>query len=246
MNPLANEDKIFSSKSRKLKKQIAYKPYWDNTHPTATAVKQQEESDEESDEEKGGKKPNGYALLRKVYGSSNATFGSGKHSQLISQPIQKELNKRYIKVVDNYSDVVRHLEEHQKEGVGDPQDVKQSKYLRREIKRINDLHLTPANKVAGNDPLYQYSNPRAVQKKAFQLYGKDAVVYKSDKKEKKYQMLDENTGKFVYFGQMGYEDFTKHQDSKRRQNYLNRATHIKGDWKKNIYSPNFLAITLLW
>ena len=239
MNQLANEDKIFSSKSRKLKKQIANKPYWENTHPTESGVKQQEESDEESEGEKDGKKPNGYSLLRKVY-------GAGKHSQLISPSVQKELSKRYTKVADNYSDVVRHLEEHQSEGVGDPQDKKQSKYLRREIKRVNALHLTPANQVAGDDPLYQYSNPRAVQKKAFQLYGKDAIVYKSDKKEKKYMIQDENTGKFVYFGQMGYEDFTKHQDKQRRQNYLNRASNIKGDWKKNIYSPNFLAITLLW
>ena len=238
MNQLANEDKIFSSKSRKLKKEIAYKPYWDNTHPTANSVKQQEESDDESEGEKG-KKPNGYALLNRVY-------GGGKHSQLISPKVQKELNKRYTKVADNYNDVVRNLEEHQREGVGDPKDKKQSVYLRREIKRVNALHLTPANQVASGDPLYQYSNPRAVQKKAFQLYGKDAVVYKSDKKEKKYMIQDENTGKFVYFGQMGYEDFTKHQDANRRQNYINRATNIKGDWKKNIYSPNFLAIVLLW
>lgn len=239
MNQLANEDNIFSSKSKKLKKQIANKPYWDNTHPTESGVKQQEESDDECDCEGGGKKPSGYALLKKVYGGS-------KHSQLIPKQVQNKLNKRYNKVVDNYSDIVRHLEEHQSEGVGDPQDKKQSKYLRREIKRVNALHLTPANQVSGDDPLYKYSNPRAVQKKAFQLYGKDAVVYKSDKKEKKYMIQDENTGKFVYFGQIGYEDFTKHQDEQRRQNYLNRATHIKGDWKKNIYSPNFLAITLLW
>ena len=104
MNQLANEDKIFSSKSRKLKKQIANKPYWENTHPTETAVKQQEESDEESEGEKDGKKPSGYSLLRKVYGGS-----SSKHSQLISPKVQKELNKRYTKVADNYSDVVRHL-----------------------------------------------------------------------------------------------------------------------------------------
>lgn len=223
---IANEDKIFSSKSRKLKKQIAYKPYWDNTHPTESGVKQQEDSEEESEGE-DGKKTGGYALLKKIY-------GSGKSSNILT------------KVADNYSDIVRHLEEHQSEGVGDPKDVKQSKYLRKEIKRVNELHLTPANKVAKTDPLYQYSNPKAVQKKATKLYGKNAIVYKSDRKEKKYMIQDENTGKFVYFGQMGFDDFTKHQDEQRRQNYLNRATNIKGDWKSNIYSPNFLAITLLW
>jgi hypothetical protein len=118
--------------------------------------------------------------------------------------------------------------------------------LRKEIKRINDLHLTPANQISRHDPIYQFSNPRAVQKKAFQLYGKNAVVYKSEKKDKKYQMLNENTGRFTHFGQIPYEDFTKHQDPQRRDNYLKRSLNIKGDWKKDIYSPNFLAITLLW
>jgi len=51
------------------------------------------------------------------------------------------------------------------------------------------------------------------------------------------------------------EDYTKHLDLKRRRSYLARATNIKsarsvalgkGDWEKNIYSPNFLAIHLLW
>lgn len=45
---------------------------------------------------------------------------------------------------------------------------------------------------------------------------------------------------------MGYEDFTKHKNEERRQNYLNRANAIKGDWKKNPYSPNNLAINILW
>jgi len=45
---------------------------------------------------------------------------------------------------------------------------------------------------------------------------------------------------------MGYEDFTKHKNLKRRQNYLTRSTNIKGDWKKNKYSPNNLSIHILW
>ena len=42
------------------------------------------------------------------------------------------------------------------------------------------------------------------------------------------------------------EDYTKHQDLKRLNNYLSRATKIKGNWKKDKYSPNNLAINLLW
>jgi hypothetical protein len=45
---------------------------------------------------------------------------------------------------------------------------------------------------------------------------------------------------------MGYEDFTKHKDEERRQQYLSRATNIKGNWKKNKYSPKNLAINILW
>ncbi len=40
--------------------------------------------------------------------------------------------------------------------------------------------------------------------------------------------------------------FTKHQDLNRLKNYLSRATKIKGNWRKDKYSPNNLAINLLW
>lgn len=159
---------------------------------------------------------------------------------------KKKVRDTYNRVVDNYSDVVNHLEEHLQEKAGDPLDAKQSKYLKSEIKRINELHLTPALKVRGNDPLYQVSNPREVQRKALQLYGKDAIVYKSDKPNKKYQILNKNTGKWVYFGDAKMEDFTRHQDLQRRKNYLARALGIKGKWRNNPYSPNTLAIFLLW
>jgi len=59
-------------------------------------------------------------------------------------------------------------------------------------------------------------------------------------------ILDYETGKLIYFGAIPYEDYTKHGDEKRRQSYLKRSMNIKGDWYKNIYSPNFLAIVLLW
>jgi hypothetical protein len=52
--------------------------------------------------------------------------------------------------------------------------------------------------------------------------------------------------KVVHFGQQGYEDFTKHQDEKRRKKYLARTSKIKGDWATNKYSPNNLSRHLLW
>ena len=59
-------------------------------------------------------------------------------------------------------------------------------------------------------------------------------------------MVQDPTGKWIHFGAMGYEDYTKHKDQKRRERYLNRAENIKGSWKQNKFSPNNLAIHLLW
>jgi hypothetical protein len=42
------------------------------------------------------------------------------------------------------------------------------------------------------------------------------------------------------------EDYTKHKDPVRLKSYLARAMGIKGDWKKNKYSPNNLSVHLLW
>ena len=44
----------------------------------------------------------------------------------------------------------------------------------------------------------------------------------------------------------GSDDVTKHRDEQRRENYLARAMKIKGNWAKDKYSPNSLAINLLW
>ena len=52
--------------------------------------------------------------------------------------------------------------------------------------------------------------------------------------------------KKVHFGNINYEDFTRHGSETRRNSYIARASNIKGDWKKNKYSPNNLSIHLLW
>jgi hypothetical protein len=73
----------------------------------------------------------------------------------------------------------------------------------------------------------------------------DAEIYLSATKNKKFAVRTPD-GRVVNFGQKGYDDFTKHQDEQRRENYLNRATKIKGDWRSDKYSPNNLAINILW
>ena len=97
------------------------------------------------------------------------------------------------------------------------------------------------------EQLKKVSNPKEVIKNAQQYFNDpDIKVYLSNRKNKKYAIYDKINKKLVHFGQMGYMDYTMHKDDKRRQNYLSRASNIKGDWKDNIYSPNNLSINLLW
>ena len=91
-----------------------------------------------------------------------------------------------------------------------------------------------------------FSNPKIVDKKAKIYLGKNTKIKLSDKPIKKYVVLNPNTNKWVYFVQMGYEDYTKHNDTKRRKNYLNRSGNICGDWKDDKYSANNLSRNLLW
>ena len=72
-----------------------------------------------------------------------------------------------------------------------------------------------------------------------------AEIYLSATKNKKFAVRTPD-GRVVNFGQKGYDDFTKHQNQQRRENYLNRAMKIKGNWKEDKYSPNNLAINVLW
>ena len=89
--------------------------------------------------------------------------------------------------------------------------------------------------------LVKYSNPSLVDMKS-KGYGKLSI---STKKDKKY-MIETPSGKIVHFGQMGYEDYTKHKDKIRRDNYLKRSSGISGKWRKNKFSPNNLSRSLLW
>ena len=93
--------------------------------------------------------------------------------------------------------------------------------------------------------IWVYSNPNVAQQKAINYLGPAAVLTRSKAKNKKYAIQTPN-GKIINFGQMGYEDYTKHKDETRRQNYLRRTSNINGDWKDNRYSPNNLSRNILW
>lgn len=91
----------------------------------------------------------------------------------------------------------------------------------------------------------QYSNPEQALKNAKIYLGRHVNLFISNKPDKKY-MIQDPQGKWVHFGQIPYEDYTKHQDDFRRNNYLIRSANIRGNWRDNPYSPNNLSRNILW
>lgn len=86
----------------------------------------------------------------------------------------------------------------------------------------------------------KYSNSGIVQQQANKYIGDK--VYISTRKDKKY-MVKNPQGKWIHFGQMGYEDYTKHKDETRRDNFRKR----NAKWSKaEKYSPAWLSYWLLW
>jgi hypothetical protein len=94
--------------------------------------------------------------------------------------------------------------------------------------------------------LYKYSNPTQAQKMATKYLGKTAKLYPANNPVKKYRVCDPVSKKWVNFGQLGYEDYTRHKNKTRRHNYLTRTANMRGDWKKNKYSANNLSRNITW
>jgi len=109
--------------------------------------------------------------------------------------------------------------------------------------RLNMIHRLPTD---FSQRIYKYSDPKQAQKMAHRYLGKTAKLYPSTNRHKKYDIYDPIHGHWVHFGQMGYEDYTKHKDRSRRKNYLTRSAKIRGNWKRNPYSANNLSRRILW
>jgi len=91
--------------------------------------------------------------------------------------------------------------------------------------------------------IHKFSSPIDVQKKAFELLGKDAKIAFSPRKTKKYRIYNPLTNKYVDFGAMFYEDFTKHRDKERQRRFKLR----NAKWADaEPYTPSFLSYYLLW
>ena len=66
-------------------------------------------------------------------------------------------------------------------------------------------------------------------------------VHESSRKDKKYMVFDGH--KMIHFGQMGYEDYTKHNDEIIRTRFRNRNKRWQHSFK---YSPAWSSWFLLW
>lgn len=88
-----------------------------------------------------------------------------------------------------------------------------------------------------------YSDPDMVLKNAKKIYGKDVIIDLSTHKNKKYMIFDPYYYKWVHFGEMGYQDYTKHKDDNRRT--LFKIRNYK--WANYpMYTPSHMSYYLLW
>ena len=95
--------------------------------------------------------------------------------------------------------------------------------------------------------LLNVSDPLIVKKNLKKYIHIDTPeLFISNRKDKKYMILNPLTNKFIHFGSLAYEDFTKHNDLQRQKIYIIRSSNIKGDWKSDKYSANNLSMFLLW
>ena len=49
-----------------------------------------------------------------------------------------------------------------------------------------------------------------------------------------------------HFGQVGYEDYTTHNDEKRKDSYISRMSANQDWYKKDIHTSGFWAKHILW
>lgn len=102
------------------------------------------------------------------------------------------------------------------------------------------------------DPIWAVSDPILVRKKYAELYakeiadirqktGKTSEIYLSTRQYKKYMVFDGH--RMIHFGDVRYEDYTRHKDQKRWEAYHSRFRDT-GLYGK--YTPYILSKVLLW
>jgi hypothetical protein len=91
--------------------------------------------------------------------------------------------------------------------------------------------------------LLTVSDPEEAERRANSIYNKP--LYLSTRKYKKY-MIQDDKGKWRHFGDIRYQDALYHKDQTRINNYWNRMSNIRGNWRNDKYSPNNLSLRILW
>lgn len=92
--------------------------------------------------------------------------------------------------------------------------------------------------------IFKYSNPYRVFDNALKIFGDNIELSLSPRHNKKYMIKgDFSDGKWIHFGAWEMEDFTKHKDRQRRNNFRTR-NHKWKDKPEN--TPSFLSYHLLW
>ena len=80
------------------------------------------------------------------------------------------------------------------------------------------------------------------------IFNIQGPLARSERKNKKLKVLvDDN---WIHFGHTSYEDYTRHRDTERQDNYCKRAGAIKNKLGKltgnDPLSANYYAMRLLW
>ena len=109
--------------------------------------------------------------------------------------------------------------------------------------KLSNINLSHRLKSKNIEMIEDFSNSMIVFQNAKRLFGNNVIIQLSTKKTKKYMLFNPYTNKWIHFGQMGFEDFTKHNDIKRRNKFRIRNKRWENE---NPYSPAFLSYHLLW
>ena len=111
------------------------------------------------------------------------------------------------------------------------------------------------DKFPKDNPIWLVSDPEIVEQnyKYYKLFyaplfktiknmtGQDSELLLSNRKNKKYMVFNGFT--YSHFGDLRYQDYTKHKDEARRMRYLKRFNKVDDH---NPFSPYSLSYYLLW
>ena len=89
----------------------------------------------------------------------------------------------------------------------------------------------------------KYSNYDKAKRQTRKFLGKNAKLFLSTRKNKKFMVIEPETGHKIHFGQMGYQDHLK-DANKFKKNRFRIRNHKWKNAKK--YSPAYLAYHILW